>query len=394
MSDLALPAVPVTDAVTAPVTLVDHFCHLPDPRVERTRLHSLLDILVIALCATLAGAETFNEIEEFGQARHAWLKERLDLPNGIPSHDTFARVFARLDPNAFRDCFGAWVQALHHKTDGQVIALDGKCLRGSFDTATGKSALYMVSAWAAEQNLVLGQVPVDQKSNEITALPKLLALLDVSGCIVTVDAMGTQKDIARQIIAQEGDYVLALKQNHPVLYEDVTLYLEWARQNHFKSTNGTPLPHSFCQTFDADHGRLETRRCWCVDKIDWLDGKDQWAGLASIAVVECERRPMDGSSASVERRYFLSSLPADAPRILHAVRSHWGIENSLHWSLDVAMHEDASRIHKDHAPENMAVLRHIVLNLLKRDTNANKSLRRKRLAASWDINYLERLLTN
>lgn len=379
-----------------PLSLRDAFADLPDPRVERTRWHALPDLLVIALCAVLCGADNFVEMEDWAYAKEAWLRERLALPNGIPSHDTFNRVFARLDPDAFSQCFLRWVEALREPTGGQVIALDGKTLRHSFDRASGRGALHVVSAWAAENRLVLGQVPVDAKSNEITALPALLALLDVRGCIVTIDAMGCQKEIARQITEQGGDYVLALKGNQATLFEDVQLFLDDAETRDFRE-----VAHQTHRTFDAEHGRQETRRYWVTGEIAWLrerHGERTWAGLASIGMVESRRRNGGpGTPETVERRYYLSSLPADAAdsavRFAAAVRGHWGIENCVHWVLDIAFREDESRVRTDHAPANLATVRHLALNLLRRERTAKVGIKGKRLRAGWDDRYLERLLT-
>lgn len=378
-----------------PLSLLEAFAEVPDPRVPRTRWHPLPEVLFIALCATLCGADGFNEIESWGQAKEAWLRERLDLPNGIPSHDTFNRVFSRLDPDAFTACFLRWLEALREPTVGQVIALDGKTLRHSFDRAGGRGALHVVSAWAAENELVLGQVAVDTKSNEITALPALLRLLDVRGCIVTIDAMGCQRDLARQIHDQGGDYVLALKGNQPALYEDVKLFLDDAHARGFGGVS-----HETAVTKDWDHGRHEKRTCWVTGEVSWLrerHGEETWAGLTSIGMVESRRRA-GGPEAeeTVERRYFISSLPVvdpqSASRFGAAVRQHWGIENRVHWVLDIAFREDESRVRRDHAPTNLATLRHLALNLLRREPSKG-GVKGKRLKAGWDDHYLERLLT-
>ncbi len=373
-------------------TLLTHFADLPDPRVQRTQRHSLLDILVIALCALICGADDFVAVSRFGQAKEAWLKERLglELPSGIPSHDTFGRVFACLDPDAFGRCFLAWTQQMHTQTQGRTIALDGKMLRHSFDTASGKGAIHMVSAWACESRLVLGQVKVEAKSNEITALPLLLAMFDLSGAIVTTDAMGCQKAIARQITEQGGDYVLALKDNHPLLHDEVRRLFAWG-----EAEGAVDLACSFHQSQDYDHGRQETRRCFVTEQIHWLDETDEpsaWTGLRSVAKVQSQRTV--AGKTTTESRYFLSSLPADAKKVLSVVREHWGIENSLHWVLDMAFAEDCSRVRRDHSPQNLATLRHLALNLLRQEKTDKNGVKNRRLRAGWDNDYLVKVITS
>jgi predicted transposase YbfD/YdcC len=268
----------------APRTLIEHFSSITDPRIDRTKLHRLIDILVIAICATICGAETWEEFELFGQAKLDWFKSFLALPNGIPSHDTFRRVLARLDPTQFQQCFLNWVRSAYEITQGQVIAIDGKQPRGSRDQRAGKSAINMVSAWAQENRLVLGQVKTDGKSNEITAIPELLEMLEVAGCIVTIDAMGCQTAIAAKVVEKEADYVLAVKGNQGNLFEDVVGYFDWALKNEFKETAYTTE-----QTVDGEHGRLEVRRYYASDDIEWLRNKGEWQGLQSIIMAERER---------------------------------------------------------------------------------------------------------
>jgi predicted transposase YbfD/YdcC len=346
----------------------------------------LLDIVTIAVCAVVAGADSREHIEQFAKAKHAWLKGFLALPNGIPSHDTIARVFARLDPDEFQHAFLGWVGALQEATDRRVIALDGKTPRRSFDRAKGKSALHLVHAWATANHLLLGQVAVDEKSNEITAIPVLLKMLELSGAIVTIDAMGCQKEIARTIREEGADYLLALKGNHENLHEQVVAFWEQAYRRGFEGDEVM----SYHRQRNESHGRYEARRCRATSDLSWLSGREEWDGLRSVVFVESER--FHGESLSVEERYCLSSLPADAKLLNEAVRSHWGVENSLHWVLDVTFDEDRSRIRKENAPENFGLLRRLALCLLKRDRSSKGSIKGKRLRASWDEDYLLQVL--
>jgi predicted transposase YbfD/YdcC len=364
-----------------------YFSNLEDPRVDRTKLHKLVDILVIAICAVIAGADNWEDIEEFGKARQEWLQTFLELPNGIPSHDTFNRVFARLDPAQFQGCFINWITAVSQLVGGQVIAIDGKVLRRSHDKGIGKAAIDMVSAWATANHLVLGQVKVDEKSNEITAIPQLLEVLEVSGCIVTIDAMGCQTEIAEKIIEQEAQYVLALKENQGNLYADVVQLFDDLEHSGYKA-----YEHDYAKTVNKNHGRIETRECWTISDpaiLQHLRGFANWKGLVTVSRIRAERQI--GAERSCEDRYHIASL-SGAARVLHAVRSHWGIENQLHWILDLAFDEDRCRVRKDHGPENFAVLRHIALNLLKQEKTCKRGIKGKRLLAAWKQSYLLKVL--
>lgn len=375
-----------------PTSVSAHFGGLPDPRVERTKEHLLVDILTIGLCAVLCGGEGWTDMATFGQAREPWLRTFLALPGGIPSHDTFGRVFAALDPDAFGAAFVAWVRAVAPQTAGQ-IAIDGKTLRRSHDRAKGKAALHLVSAWADASGLVLGQVAVEDKSNAITAIPALLQLLDVRGCTVTIDALGCQTAVAAQIVAEGGGYVLALKGNHPTLHDDVQAIFAEARATAFAGL--APQHHSAAKTVDKDHGRLEIRRAWTLTDpaiLAYLDEAGRWAGLGGIGLVEAERRL--GDQRSVELRHYLLSAPLDAATFGQIVRRHWGIENRLHWVLDVTCNEDASRIRAGHAAQNLAALRHLALNLLRQDTTHTGSVVTKRFRAALDQHYLATLLAD
>jgi len=364
--------------------LSEHFARLEDPRIDRQKRHKLSDILVITVCAVLCGAESFPAIEDFGYARYEWLKQFLELPGGIPSHDTFNRVFRLLDPVQFQACFLSWMQAVAAETQGEVVAIDGKTLRRSFDKGSAKRAIHMVSAWATETGVVLGQRKVDAKSNEITAIPELLELLALKGCIVTIDAMGCQRAIAQQIVERDADYVLALKGNQPTLAQAVEEYLATGPE---ADTHRTTC--AYYEQHEQGHGREESRCYWITEQIADLGAGQDWPGLRSIGMVEATRTL--AGKTTVEQRFYLSSLETDAQDFARAVRNHWGIENGLHWTLDVTFREDHSRLRKGHGPENFAVLRHIALNLLRQEPS-NKSLPRKRLACALNPDYLLEVL--
>jgi len=368
--------------------LLEHFKELKDPRAEHLLEHYLLDIIGLTICAVICGADSWVDIENYGQAKQEWLKRFLKLPNGIPSHDTIARLFAALEPEKLQECFLSWIKAVALLMEGEIVAIDGKTLRHSYDKGNKKGAIHMVSAWASQNRLVLAQVKVEEKSNEITAIPQLLEILDLKGCIVTIDAMGAQKEIARQIVDRGGDYVLSLKGNQGNLHDDVKQLFDWTRRIEFKD-----IAHEFHQTIDGRHGRIEIRRHWLLDGVEHLIDANLWSGLKRVGMVESERR-LPGQSTSIERRYYLVSLDGDVQRFAQCVRSHWGIENQVHWVLDMAFNEDASRIRKDHAPANLAIIRHIALNLLRQDSSSKVGIKAKRLKAGWDNDYLSRILSS
>ncbi len=367
-------------------TLFEHLSQIEDPRREQTKLHKLIDILVIAVCASVCGAEGVNEIEEFGESKQEWLGRFLALPNGIPSHDTFRRVFMLLKPEKFQAVFLQWVEAVTKVTKGMLVNIDGKRLRGTKSKEQQQQALCLVSAWAEENRMVLGQVKCDEKSNEITAIPELLGLLELSGCIVTIDAMGCQREIVKQIVEQKADYCISLKGNQGNLHQDIKEYFEWAQKTKFQD-----IEFDYCETLEKGHGRIETRRCWATEDITWLAHKEAWSGLKSIVMVESQREVMGGKT-TLERRYFISSLAANAHESLHAVRGHWAIENSLHWVLDIAFREDDCRIRAANSAANVAVLRHISLNLLKQEKSCKRGIKTKRLKSGWDEAYLSKVL--
>lgn len=378
----------------AKASLVQHLSEVPDPRIDRRKEHELIDILVIAVCTLLCAGETFNDMEDFGKAKYEWFKNFLNLHNGIPSHDTFNRVLALLDPKQFLDCFLRWTQSLRQAVAQEIVALDGKALRRALNK--DQSVKYVVSAWAESNGLVLGQLKVADKSNEITAVPELLRVLELSGCIVTVDAMGCQKNIAKEIKEADADYVLALKGNQETVYEEVKTFLEATlEERQAPRPVGAKLSKAAAslaslQTVEKDHGRMETRRYYQSDQLDWFADRSKWEGLQSVGMVESVREA-EGQT-TVERRYYLSSLSLGIETFARAVRGHWGVENKVHWIMDVCFREDQSRARTGYAAENLATLRRLALNLLKREKTKKRGIRGKQLNASWDHAYLLKIL--
>ena len=369
-------------------SLISIFSALKDPRIERTKRHDLMDIIAIAICAVVCGADSWVDVEQFGNSKKEWLSRLLKLPNGIPSHDTFGRVFSALDAERFQECFTEWVRTVSEITEGQIVAIDGKTVRRSHDNRAGRSAIHVVSAWASSNRLVLGQTRVDDKSNEITAIPKLLSMLELSGCIVTIDAMGCQKEIASKIIERGADYTLSLKRNQRRLHEEVSDLFDEARREDFAE-----LDCDWFETVEKGHGRVEIRRCWATSDaafIAYLNDRGEWTKLRSVAMVESERR-VDGKT-SAEIRYYISSLAGDAERLLEAVRGHWGVENSVHWTLDVSFGEDDSRVRKGSGAEMSAALRRMALNMLNQENSLRVGIAAKRKRAGWDHEYLLKVL--
>ena len=353
--------------------------YIKDPRRHNTR-HLLYDMLMIALCGIIGGANSWTEISEYGQSKIEWFNEFLKLPNGIPSHDTFGRLFARIDPKGFHDFFTWWVQDISVSVKGKTVAFDGKTIRGSHDKTNGQSAIHMVSAWATDIRMVLGQIKTDAKSNEITAIPELIKILALEGAIVTIDAMGCQKKITEAIVEAGADYLIQVKDNQKNLHSDIALF--------FQDTGNGPF--DMIETIDGEHGRIETRHYFSTDNINWLPGKEDWTGIKTICMA-VRQREINGKT-SIESSYFISSLENNVSTIAKSVREHWGIENGLHWCLDISFREDHCRVRKDHAPENFGILRHIAINLLKRENSIKRGIQTKRMKAAWDNKYLQKVI--
>jgi|tagenome__1003787_1003787.scaffolds.fasta_scaffold20665122_1 predicted transposase YbfD/YdcC len=364
--------------------LMKHFETLTDPRIERRNLHKLHDIVFITIAAVLCGCDEWNDIEEFGTIRYDWLKTILELPNGIPSHDTFNRVFSLLDPQQLQQCFTSWIQAVAKVTEGSIISIDGKRMCNSGEGGS-KAIIHMVSAWSSANNMVLAQQKVDDKSNEITAIPALLDILDIKGCLVTIDAMGCQHDIAKKIVSKEADYVLAVKNNQEHLYDDLQEAFE--QDKHVSSH----------VQLNADHGRIEKRKCSIITDTDWICKQQNWANIHTLVKIESERTiKATDTKGEVQTRYYISSYKEDAAFFNQAVRAHWGIENKLHWTLDVAFGEDKSLKQAGNAAENFSFINKIALNLLKQHEDkrgAQKvSIKTKRKKCGWDKEYLLKVL--
>jgi predicted transposase YbfD/YdcC len=367
-------------------TLFQSLSKVNDTRREHQKFHSLFDILVIAICAVICGAEHWTEIEEFGKAKQEWFATFLELEHGIASHDTFRRVFILLDNIELKEVFVGWIGAAVSLSKGSLVSIDGKNLCGSKEPVKGKKALNVVSAWASEASVVLGQVKCEEKSNEITAIPELLKILDLEGCVVTIDAIGCQKEIVKEIVEKEADYVISLKGNQGTLHQAVKDYLDWAERIKFKD-----IKSDYCSTLEKDHGRIEERRCWVTEEIGWLEQKGEWKNLKSVVMVEAIREVIGGAK-TVERRYFISSLGAKATEALRSVRGHWAIENELHWCLDIGFREDDCRIREAKSAENLATVRHIGLNLLKQEKSCQLGIKSKRKKAGWNESYLLKVL--
>jgi predicted transposase YbfD/YdcC len=362
-------------------TLINIFRDIPDPRRGNGIKHKLDEVLVIAILAVLCDCAKFTEMELFGQEREEWLRTFLTLEHGIPSHDTFGDVFAALSPEAIQTSFISWVETIREKISGDIVSIDGKTIRRSKDLANNKRAIHIISAWSAANGIVLGEIATEEKSNEITAIPELLKMLELKGCIITIDAMGTQTEIAKTIIERGADYVLAVKENQPLLHEDIALYFstESAMCDYFKTT-------------EKSHGRYETRECWTTMDIDWLHNKDKWAGISGIGMIRSKRQQVGSESIEKSVRYIIFSKGMSAKELLSANRAHWGIENSLHWVLDMDFREDESRMRLGNCATNMNVFRHLALNLIKNESSVKASVNMKRKRCMLSHDYLLKVI--
>jgi predicted transposase YbfD/YdcC len=360
--------------------LQEIFSQIPDPRIDRRKLHLLEDILLLALLAVICGAESYEAIELFGKSKLEFLKQIMDLPNGIPSHDTIERVMKRIDSVAFERAFIAWMRTLEKNSEGRIISIDGKTLRGSRDEGSGNYAIHLVSAWCSENEMVLGQVKTAFKANEIKAILELLDIVDVAGSVVTIDAMGCQREIAQKIVDKEADYILSVKQNQGTLYDEIAgVFAHKKPDDYFTQTEG-------------DHGRIEQRSCSVIRQMTWIGEKDKWANLKSVIKIDATREI--GQNITTEVRYYISSMEEDAAYFNKAARQHWGIENSFHWVLDVQFREDESRKRKAHSSENFAIIRRIAFNKIKHTKLRRLGIHNKRLVAGWDNNFLLSIVLN
>ena len=368
-----------------PASIVDFLSEIEDPRKETiNKRHEFIDVLVIALCGMLSSADDWVSIAQYGRSKEAWFSEILELPNGIPSHDTFNRIFSQIDPDQFMNCFSRWIKTIRNIFEREHISIDGKTLRRSFD-GDKQTSIHMVSAWSNENNLVLAQIKTDEKSNEITAIPELIRSMFLDNCLISIDAMGCQKLIAESVINQKGHYLLAVKDNQPNLNKAIKSTLDEVME-----TNTSNFESDFFETSENNRDRNEIRKCWVTTDLRKLNMVDDWKNLKQIAVVESHR--IIKEKTSIECRYYICSDKLSAEELLYSSRAHWGIENKLHWVLDMGFREDESRVRKENGAENLARLRHIALNLLKQDTTKKMGIKNKRLTAGWDMDYLQHLL--
>lgn len=364
---------------------------IPDPRQGNGIRHKLKDVIAIGILSTICGYDEYTEMELFGELKEEWLRGFLELPHGIPSHDTFGDIFAAINPKALHECFAEWVETIRENISGEIVAIDGKSIRRSKDTANGRKATHVVSAWAQANRLVLGQIATEEKSNEITAIPELLKLLEIKGCIVTIDAMGTQKNIVKSIVEAGADYVLALKENHPDMLDDVSFYFE--NEVLPQSTETLKQYGQYAKTTEKSHGRYETRECYVTKDIEWLDSAKEWENLKGLGLIVSSRQLIGEDVISVAKQYFIFSADLDATTLLRAKRGHWSIENSLHWSLDMVFGEDLCRARTGNAAENLNVLRHLAMGLLKNESSVKTSLNLKRKRCALSHDYLLKVLS-